>query len=332
VETDNSQDSGEQATQQTENAQVSQVDSTEISSLANYRARQQRDSSPSQQHAPTDGHAVPDDGGTKLEDGREAFIPRDRFDEVNTKYQEAQRQLQQLQQQPQVQPQYPQQTPQFGQPNTGMQQGYPQQQQYFQQPLSPTGMQQQPQQSQARIKLDDPSFVKEWRSKIANDPVKGLKEFVEMAIQDAGEPIMQQILQQVEARVAPVHQRFIRDQVQAYSQQRSTDPTFQQIRPAFEQYVQAAAQRGYDVTNPNILTHLEVAVRQQYNVGLPFQQQAPQHTPPAPPFTEQPGAGNQGLAQRQNAPQLTSEQLAMAKTFKMEPAEYAASLKRLGVA
>lgn len=326
------QTNGNQATgnaaPQTENApQPVQRDPTEISALTKYRT-ERLGSSPKQEAPKQGGDANPDGGRDKLADGREAFIPRERFDEVNQNYQQMKQQLENYQRQSmQGQPQnFQQQAPQ-----TGMLQ---QQQPAPQWQTNPTGMQQQPQQQQAqapqrRVRMDDPAYVKEWQRKIANDPVKSLGAFIEDYINDVGAPMLTQLQQQIQSQLAPIQRAHVANQLNTYATTRQqADPSFTQVRPVFEQLVHQAAQRGYDVQNPTVLSHLEFSARQQQGLGMPTY--GTPHAAPQVPFTESPGSGNQGFNQRANQPSLTREQMEFAKRFGMEPAEYADSLKLYG--
>ena len=288
---------------------------TEISALAQYRqAREQRESSPPAQRGQEGGDVRPD-ASVDSHSQREQFIPRERFDQENTRRKQLEQELAEVRAQmmqqsfnmPQQQPQYPMAQQQVG--RTGMVHPEPQQQQ------------------QPRLQVDNPEFVKQWRKKIADNPVTGLAEFTELVMRERGEPLVRQAIQQVVQQLQPLQQHYLNQQIQNYAQQKADDPTFATVRPFFQNLVQTAQSRGVDVTNPQVLSVIEHMARQQaQHQGFQVQPPAPQQ----PPFSERPGAGGTNFGQPRT-PNLTPQQQAMARTFRMSDAEYAEQLRAMGV-
>ena len=305
-----------QAPAQTENQSRPAVP-TEISALAQYRqAREQRDSSPPAERGQEGGDVRPESNADSHSQ-REQFIPRERFDQENTRRKQLEQEL------AEVRAQMMQQN--FNMP----QQQYPMAPQQPQQ-VGRTGMvhpNQQPQQPQPQLDVNNPDFVKQWRKKIADNPVSGLLEFTELVMRERGTPLVQEAIQQVTRQLQPLQQAYLNQQIQSYSQQKADDPTFATVRPFFQNLVQVAQNRGIDVTNSQVLGMLEHMARQQAQ-QQGFQVQSPQ--PQQPPFTERPGSGNTNLGQSRT-PQLTPQQQAMARTFRMSDAEYAEQLRAMGV-
>jgi len=294
------------------------VDTTEISALARHReAMKARVSPPRQEQKEADGQPQPDVGQqAPQEPQREPYIPRDRFDEVLRQRDTLQSQVAQFQQ-------YLQQS----------QQNQPQQ-------VGPTGMVQPQQQAlspqqteQVQSFLDqvtkDPTARQEWQKKIANGGVPALAEFVIKAIEDRGRPLLEEYTRSINDRISPLQRSFLQQQLSTYASQRSTDPEFQVARPIFDQLANTAAQRGYDVTNPQVLNTIEFLAKQQARQNQPYNP-APQQAPQVTPFSERPGNAGQGLP-RPQAPQLTPQQRAMAERFNMTPEQYADSLRAMGV-
>jgi len=254
-----------------------------------------------------EGSPTPDAAATSPQDNRESFIPRSRFDEVLA---ERNALRQQMMSPPVLPPQGLQ--PQFG--------AVPQ----FQVPqgVSPTGMvgqQPAPQQTPALPDFSDINIQKQWREKIANNPVTGLREFVTMILMAEGAPLLQQFQQQILSQISPIQQSFVQQQLTSYTSQRQqADPSFSQVVPAFNQLVSQAVQRGYSLT-PQVLQAIEGIARAQSGLLSP--------SAPAPraPFTEAPGGSGQ-FGQPTQTP-LTPAQAAVAKRFGMEPSEYAAYLR-----
>lgn len=314
------------APQPTTENQAATRNAGEISSLANYMARR-KDSSSSAPEQSKAGEGAPNAAATQPpQDNREQFIPRSRFDEVLNERNALRQQQQQAPQAPQAQQpqewQQPQQAP-APQLNTGMQ-NVPQwqpPQQGFQSPTGMVGQQQAPQQAQRPANVpdfSDANVQKEWRTKIANNPVTGLREFVSLLIQAEGAPLLEQFRQQITSQITPLQQSFVQQQLTSYTSHRQqSDPTFAQIAPAFNQLVAQAQQRGYQLT-PQTLQAIEGIARSQSGHLYAPAPQAPQV-----PFTEAPGSS--GSFGQPSEPTLTNEQLAMAKRFNMTPAEYAAA-------
>lgn len=301
-------------TSQTENATPPVNAGRDISSLENYRARQAASSAPKPPQPPQAGEASPTTGQNPQADQREQAIPRPRFDEVIEQKNQYQQQVQALQAQL-AQMQQAQQA-------TGMQ-GAPAQPQGYAAPTY-SGMQgAAPQQAPSQVPdFNDPAVQKQWRDKIANNPVTGLREFVSLLIQAEGTPLLQQFQQQILGQITPIQQTFVQQQLSSYETSRAqSDPTFQQVAPTFRQLAVTAQQRGFALT-PQTLQAIEGIARAQ--AGVPF------GAPPAPaqaPFSERPGGGTQ-LGQS-STPTLTAEQRDMARRFGMSEQEWAASYASL---
>ena len=203
------------------------------------------------------------------------------------------------------------------QPPTGMQ-AVPQ---FAPQPVTQSGMAQPPQQAPQPTAPDFNSqeVQKQWREKIANNPVTGLREFVSLLIQSEGAPLLQQFQQQILGQLAPIQQTFAGQQLQSYAASRASDPSWQQVQPTFQQLAREAISRGYQPT-PEVLSVVETIARQQ--AGVPYY--APQPAAAAP-FTERPGSGGAGFGAAQT-PELTPQQRGVARQFGMTEQEYAASL------
>lgn len=295
-----------------------QIDPTEISALARHRQAMKARVSPTQQETPrTDGQPQPNVGQQAPEQPqREPYIPRDRFDEVLRQRDTLQQQVAQFQQHlQQAQNNQPQQVG-----PTGMVQ--PQQQ-----GLTP----QQNQQVQSFLDqvTKDPTARQEWQKKIANGGIPALAEFVIKAIEDRGRPLLDEYTRSINDRITPLQRSFVMQQVQSYSTQRANDPEFQVARPVFDQLVNTAAQRGYDVTSPQVLNTIEFLAKQQARQNQPYAP-APQQAPQVMPFSERPGNAGQGLPRPQTR-QLTPSERAMADRFNMTPEQYLGSLRAMGV-
>ena len=186
----------------------------------------------------------------------------------------------------------------------------------------------QPQQGQTELPdFNDPSVIKEWREKIANNPVTGLRDFISVMIRAEGAPLLEQFRSQITSQLSPIQQQFVGQQINSYAQQRAQDPSFAAIQPVFQQLAQRAVQQGYQLT-PQVLSTIEhIATLQapQMGVQVPQPQAQQQHAP----FTERPGSGGQGFPQ-QEQPTLSPEQKMMAQRFGMSPAQYAAKLREIG--
>ena len=283
--------------------------SGEISSLERYMAARAA-SSTAPKDQPTPAASAPAQGApTPSPDNREQYIPRERFDQVLNERNQLRAQVQQTP---------PQQNTGFApQLNTGMQ--VPQQQ--FQQPqgFTPTGMvgqQPQPARPAGVPDFNDPAVQKQWRDKISNNPVTGLREFVSLLIQAEGTPLLESFRQQITQQISPIQQTFLQQQLNQYVSQRSqVDPGFSQVAPAFNQLVAQAAQRGMQL-NPQTLQAIEGIARAQS--GMLNATVAPRQVP----FTETPGgAANFGQPEQ---PSLSPQQQEIAKRFGMSAAEYAA--------
>lgn len=302
-----------QAPTQTEN-QASSVP-TEISALARHReAQKAKASSVFAKLDDTGGQPQPSEGQPQTQEpqqAREPYIPRDRFDEVLRQRDTLQQQIQQFQQHLQTQAQNQQNLPQ----------GVPQQ------GLNPQ------QQNQVTSFLDqvtkDPVQKKEWQRRITNEGVGALAEFVIKAVEDRGRPLLDEYTRQINARISPLQRSFISQQVTSYAAQRQSDPEFSVAKPVFDQLVGTAANRGYDVTNPQVLSTIEYLAKQQARQYSPQPQTSPQ-MPQVTPFSERPGNTSQGFG-KSNARELTVQERAMAQRFNMTPDQYLGSLRAMGV-
>lgn len=290
-------------------------------------ARQKAQSSAPEAKQANAGEGARNTPAEQSQDSREQFIPRSRFDQVLQERNQLREQAQQAQQQPQQQ-QAPQPQPQQWQQPQGLQTGMQsfQPQQVNPQQAGPTGMvgqQPQPQQQQANVpNFDDPAVQKEWQRKIANNPVTGLREFVELLIHSRGTPLLEQFRQQIASQLNPIQQSFVQQQLSSYTTQRQQqDPSFGQVAPAFNQLVQQAMQRGYTL-NPQVLQAIEGIARAQS--GMLTQPQAPQQAP----FTEAPGGtGSFGTTEQ---PTLSPAEQSMAERFGMTAEEYAQARRTYG--
>lgn len=299
---------------QTEN--TAQPVRTEISALANYRKHKEaQGSSPKPEQRETDGQPQPNMG--QQEPQREPYIPRERFDEVVNQRNTIQQQYQQMQAQLQ----------QF------------QQAQQSQQVVGPTGMVQPqqaapPPQQQAAVQsfLDqvtkDPTARQQWQKKIANEGVTALADFVRQAVESVGRPLLEEYTKNVSAQLTPIQRQYVNQQINSYVSQRANDPDFAVVRPTFDTLVSTAVQRGYDVTNPQVLGTIEFLAKQQMQAQGQYQQH---QQPPTPmPFSERPGSGGQNFG-KSATPSLTPQQVKMAERFGMTPQQYADSLRAMGV-
>lgn len=307
------------APQQTETSQGKPQIPTEISALRDYRAareaqKTQASSAESTQSAGA-GESRPNDAAQSQspDAGREQYIPRDRFDQVNQQKNQYKQQLeymQQMMQQPQ-QPAQPQQQPGF----TGMVHQAPQPQQTAPQPELPD--------------FNDPNVKKEWQRKLSKDPIAGIQELMDIAIQQRGTPLLERYVQQVQQQLQPIQQNFLRQQVDGYVSQRQSDPDFAPIEPMYRQMAAQAANLGYNISDPSVQQTVEFVARQQAQQQGMYNPQANQMVPQPAPFSERPG--NAGMQHQASGPQLTPQQKAMAKRFGMTEERYAQSLEAMGV-
>lgn len=213
------------------------------------------------------------------------------------------------------------------------------QQMQAQQHIGPSGMVHQtpetPQPDTPNVPdFDDPEVQKQWRKKLANDPIRGMREFVQMMIQAEGTPMLEQFRNDVMSQLQPVQQAYVQQSVNAYKQSRfQSDPNFTQVAPHFDQVLnQALRERPNLQLDANTMSTLEHIARLQAQQTPNFAPQGGygQPQPPQPPFTERPGSA-QHRAQKQQAstPQLTPAQKRMARTFNMTEQQYAAKLQEM---
>jgi hypothetical protein len=260
---------------------------------------------------------------------REGFIPRERFDQVNQRMQTAEQQSQQMQamlQQFMMQQQQAQRAP--TQHPGGMMNTAPAQQ-------APSGP--------SLPDFNDPQVAKEWQNKIANGGVKELVGLMRQVVEVTGQPLLQQFQQQIQNQLSPLQRSFIAQTGDNYSRERSTqDPSFQQVKPYFDRYLQEAVTRNPGIQlNPDTLSTIEHVARIQqrqdaaqfggfnpYAMGQ-FGQQVQQYQQPAP-FTERPGAAA-NLGQQRQTVSLTPQQRQAARGFGMTDEQYATRLRELGI-
>jgi len=301
------------------NEQPAQPAPGEISHLAQLRAARQAQQGSAPAAAQNAPAGQPTPGGQETQgQQREGYIPRERFDEVHARMKAAEQRLAELQARMAMNP-------------TGMQPVAPQQPA----PMTMGGMVQpqaqasgqavanSPQVQRLLDAVKDPNVREEWRKKISSNPVEGLAEFVVHALQTEGAALLQQALAPILAQLQPIQQSFIEQQLSSYISTRVQDPTWHQVEPVFRQLAVQAQANGYPLT-PQNLAVIEAVARQQ--AGLPiFTVAAPAQQPP---FTERPGSGGATLA-AQPAPNLTQQELALARSFGMTPEEWAAEKAKM---
>ncbi len=280
------------------------VANTAHSDLAASRAQRQA-TAPATAQQSDSGQGVPNTPEASQQ--RSEYIPRERFDEVNARRIAAEAQLQQLTQMSQ------QQMQRAAQANQG----------YAPQHM-PTGQQvaQSPQVQNFLASLSDKEEQEKWRQKIVNQPVTGIAELIQHAIQTEGSALLSQYLQQLQAYFAPLQSFYQQQQAQAvsnYAKQRATDPNWAAVEPVFNQLAQQAQQGGYQLTQQNLQVIEGVA---RTKVGIPMWGQP---TSQPAPFTERP-AGQGGFNQQSQQVQLTAEQKHAAKLFGLDEATYARNL------
>lgn len=258
---------------------------------------------------PNSGQTVPN-GQDGNQPQRSDYIPRDRFDEVNSRRIAAEAQLQQYQQMTQQQLQ----AAAFA--NSGAH------------PTPQSVAQSQPVQDFIGS-LSSPDEQKKWRDKIINQPVTGIAELIQYALRTEGTSLLQQQFGQLQNTLAPLQQYYQQQQLAAadnYARQRATDPNsgWSAVQPLFTQLVQRAQQQGYALNQTNLQV-IESVARSQ--VGLPAWGQAPQQHAP---FTERP-AGATGFANvnQQQTVQLTPEQKRVANMLGVDEGTYARNLQAI---
>lgn len=281
-------------------------DPTQISALNRYREQGSSSASSAQNDGqPKDGESSANTGS----DGREQFIPRSRFDQVNEQRNQFQQEAAQAQQQ-----------------LIALQQQMLQQQM---QP-NPTGMVGAPPAPQApAFNPNDPEFQERWRKRLADNPIQGMAEFMQEFLQHTGTPMIEQLRSEIMGQVQPLRDGYVSQQVQQYAQQRAAqDPSFQQVAPHLQQVVsQALSQRPDLQLNGQTLQVLEQIARvnasqQQFGLQPGYGMQTPvAPIAPTAPFTERPGQP-QANTGPQDAP-ITPEIRAMAARFRMDPQQYA---------
>lgn len=276
-----------------------QVPQTTFSDLAASRAQRQA-AVPVVGTTPDSGQTTP--GGQEVGQ-RSEYIPRDRFDEVNSRRIAAEAQLAQLTQMTQAQAQ------RASQGNAGQ----------FSQPQG-QAVANSPQVRNFLETVSSKEEKEKWRNKILNQPVEGIAELVQYAIQTEGGALLQQHLAAIQSSLAPIQQSFQQQQlaqVGQYANQRAADPNsaWAQVQPVFNQLVQVATERGYTI-NPQSLQVIESVARTQ--VGLPAWG-AP--VPANAPFSERPSQGPSAPQQPQL--QLTPEMKKIAALSGVDEATYA---------
>lgn len=273
---------------------------TTFSDLAASRAQRQA-AVPVVGTTPDSGQTTP--GGQEVGQQRSEYIPRDRFDEVNSRRIAAEAQLAQLTQMTQAQAQ------RASQGNAGQ----------FSQPQG-QAVANSPQVRNFLETVSSKEEKEKWRNKILNQPVEGIAELVQYAIQTEGGALLQQHLAAIQSSLAPIQQSFQQQQfaqVGQYANQRAADPNsaWAQVQPVFNQLVQVATERGYTI-NPQSLQVIESVARTQVGLpawGAPVQANAP--------FSERPSQGPSAPQQPQL--QLTPEMKKIAAMSGVDEATYA---------
>jgi hypothetical protein len=289
---------------------VNESDPTQISALARHRSQGSPIASSAQeQDSPQEGETGTNPGSAE----REQFIPRDRFDEVNNQKNLA--------------------TQQLAAQTAMMQQMMAQQAAQQQHVAGMVGAPQaQPQQQQAPVfDPSDPEVQKQWREKLAANPIEGMAGFFQEMLQAQGAPMISQLRNEMAAQMQPLRDGYVQQQVEGYAQQRmAQDPTFAQVAPQLNAVVQNALQQRPDLQlNPQILQIFEQIARtnsagQQFGNPPAFGMAQPGIPPmqPGAPFSERPAAVLPGGTGQANAP-ITPQIRAMAQRFGQDPQVYA---------
>ncbi len=277
--------------------------------------------------------------GEQQGDGREQFIPRTRFDEVNTQKAFAEQQLAFMQNQ-----------------LANM---------YAAQPAQPQQPQPEPTAPQHRINTKDAEAMKAWQTRIVNEGPVALAEFVQTMYEDAfaEQNVVGQVQNLLDTRVVP---HFVRIQNQVaddyISRRAAQEPQFTNLGPQFKQalasvlnerpdldlndhslsliagFVQSSQgypqqPQGYPQANPyapqqgvpyNQYPYPQVAPTP--NPYAPPNPYAQQNYPPQPqqmPFTERPGPPQSRPGQQAIQP-LSSTEQQVARSFGMSDTEYRA--------
>lgn len=284
---------------------------TTHSDLAAGRAQRQG-SAPTAGTQSSSGSAVPDSQQAN-QAPRSEYIPRERFDEVNSKRIAAEAQLQQLTQMTQAQQQA------AARANTG---------QYHQPQAQGHQVAQAPAVQDFISSLSSKEEQEKWRQKIVNQPVTGIAELIQHAIRTEGTALLQNELQHLQSTLAPLQQFYHQQQNSAamnYVKSRQSDPgsNWDTVQPVFQQLATTAVQQGYQLTQQNLQV-IEGLARTQ--VGLPLWGSAPQSTGNVP-FTERPAGG--GFSPQQQQPVLTADQKKVASMMGVDEATYARNLQAI---
>jgi len=272
----------------------------------------QKDSASSDNPDATGGEPAPTSGQgsvTPTPDGREQFIPRNRFDEVNTQKNALEQQLQYMQSQLQQM----QMSQQFGQAT---------------QPQFSPGGQQLPQPQSQVDPFTDPQIKERLMNKLNEDPLAGLQEIFGYLLNTQGAQALNQFRDEVYGRITPLQQSYASQAKSVYESSRRSDPAFQQIKPTFDVIVQRALSERPDlVLDQATLSTLEhiARINAQQMGAIPYQ--PPGYSAPVqpqqPPFSEAPMGTVPAPAQQQTRYQVTPEIKAIAERFNVDPQEYA---------
>ena len=248
------------------------------------------------------GSQPPQAEQTQSDPQRSQYIPRDRFDQVNSQLQasnaralEAEQQLNAIQQQLLFNQQAPQQ-----------------------QWIPPTGQvpvqQQAPQQNNfdlaqyAQNMSDEES--EEWQQKIIDKGPRGMAEFFMHMLQ----PLAQQVYSDMNSTVAPFQQQYVQNSIEAYE---SAEPNFNQMKTRFDAAVRQVAQYRPNLQlTPQVLAMVEQGVKidMQRNGLLPLEDATI-------PYSESPGTGTPTQLQPP-AQQLSNMELRVASGMGLTPKQY----------
>lgn len=246
---------------------------------------------------------------------RSEYIPRERFDQVNSNLQQAaaqntelQNQVRALQQQLLI--------------------GQTAQTPYSQQAASLSGMVQPPQQEQAPA-LDISQLVpglseadnNKWKEKITKEGPKAIQEMVMEFIS----PLANQLHNSVQTSVQPLQAAYVDQQRTAYEQSRANDPAFSTIQPYFRSVLNQVlgARPNLQLNSPTLQLIESVAKQQAAANGvsaLPQQQL---------PYSESPGAARQESVGNSATVSLTQEQQRTARGFGMTDEQYLNAMNKL---
>lgn len=238
------------------------------------------------------------------EANREGYIARDRFDAVNERMKAAEMQLQLLQQQQRAAQPQPQT---FNQPQN----------------TAPGGMVI-PQDTAPAMNLKDPKFQEQWKKKLIDNPAQTIDETIIAYLNQYATPLAQQLEQRVLSQVRPLYQSQFDTARSTYEAQRTAaDPSFETIKPLFDQYTQAVIQQNPSAQlDQRTLFLIEQAARlDAQSQGMPVAQ-TPTQTPSF--FSESPGSNHQARG-AEPKPQMTDAEAVIARQMGITPERWLAS-------